>query len=120
LRDRHRNHFLLQSPAANCFRCALLAPQGEGILILASDMKLFGYDFAVSGMVSTPYFAFISGLTNRQPIVVSSNFMAREYAPSALPMTNGARDMLSTPPANHQLGFAALDRTRCGRHGIHA
>src|SRR6267142_986779 len=50
-------------------------------------------------MVSTPYFASISGLMNRQPIVVSSSFIAREYAPSALPMTKGARDMLSTPPA---------------------
>ena len=35
----------------------------------------------------------------RQPIVVSSIFALRENAVSALPMTNGARDMLSTPPA---------------------
>ena len=54
---------------------------------------------AVSGIESMPYFAFISGLTKRQPIVVSSIFAARENALSALPMTNGARDMLSTPPA---------------------
>ena len=54
---------------------------------------------AVSGMESTPYLAFISGLTKRQPIVVSSIFMLRENAASALPTTNGARDMLSTPPA---------------------
>ena len=33
---------------------------------------------AVSGMLSMPYFAFISGLTNRQPSVVSSIFAARE------------------------------------------
>ena len=46
-----------------------------------------------------PYLAFMSGLTKRQPIVVSSIFAARENALSALPMTNGARDMLSTPPA---------------------
>jgi hypothetical protein len=46
-----------------------------------------------------PNFAFISGLTKRQPIVVSSTFAAREYASVAFASTNGARDMLSTPPA---------------------
>src|SRR6266404_6186154 len=50
-------------------------------------------------MESVPYFAFISGLTKRQPIVVSSNLIERENAASALPTTKGARDMLSTPPA---------------------
>ena len=46
-----------------------------------------------------PYFSFISGFTNRQPIVVSSIFATRENALSDLPITNGARVMLSTPPA---------------------
>ena len=32
-------------------------------------------------------------------MVVSSSFIARENALSDLPITNGARDMLSTPPA---------------------
>src|SRR5260370_17575124 len=50
-------------------------------------------------MESTPYFAFIQGFMNRQPSVVSSIFREREYALSALPITKGARDMLSTPPA---------------------
>ena len=50
-------------------------------------------------MASTPYWAFISGLIKRQPMVVSSNFMLRENAASALPITNGARDIDSTPPA---------------------
>ena len=50
-------------------------------------------------MESTPYVAFIQGFMNRQPIVVSSIFIEREYAASALPTTKGARDMLSTPPA---------------------
>ena len=36
---------------------------------------------------------------NRQPSVVSSIFNEREKALSALAMTKGARDMLSTPPA---------------------
>jgi len=54
---------------------------------------------AVSGIESMPYFAFISGLTKRQPMVVSSIFAERENALSALGMTKGARDMLSTPPA---------------------
>src|SRR5256885_11032372 len=58
-------------------------------------------------MESTPYVAFIQGFMNRQPIVVSSIFIVREYAPSALPITNGARDMLSTPPAITRL--ASLD-----------
>src|SRR5260370_141211 len=50
-------------------------------------------------MESVPYFAFMSGLTKRQPMVVSSSFKEREKALSALLMTKGARDMLSTPPA---------------------
>src|SRR6516162_9555744 len=50
-------------------------------------------------MESVPYLAFIRGLTKRQPMVVSSSFAVREKALSALPMTKGARDMLSTPPA---------------------
>ena len=54
---------------------------------------------AVSGMEWTPYKAFICGLIKRQPMVVSSICMLRLKALSALPITNGARDMLSTPPA---------------------
>ena len=54
---------------------------------------------AVSGIESTPYVPFSNGLTKRQPMVVSSTFAARENALSALPITNGARVMLSTPPA---------------------
>ena len=54
---------------------------------------------AVSGIESMPYLAFISGLTKRQPMVVSSILAARENALSALPITKGARVMLSTPPA---------------------
>ena len=50
-------------------------------------------------MESTPYWAFISGFTKRQPMVVSSSFMLRENAASDFAMTKGARDMLSTPPA---------------------
>ena len=41
-----------------------------------------------------------SGLTKRQPSVVSSILAAREKALSALARTNGARLMLSTPPAS--------------------
>ena len=54
---------------------------------------------AVSGIESMPYCAFIFGFTKRQPIVVSSIFALRENALSALAITNGARVMLSTPPA---------------------
>ncbi len=67
---------------------------------------------AVSGIESIPYFAFISGLTKRQPMVVSSIFAARENAASALASTNGARVMLSTPPAIISDRLAALDRAR--------
>jgi hypothetical protein len=41
----------------------------------------------------------MAGLTNRQPMVVSKISALREKALSALPITNGARLMLSTPPA---------------------
>ena len=54
---------------------------------------------AVSGMESTPYWAFMSLLTKRQPMVVSYTALARLKADSALGMTKGARLMLSTPPA---------------------
>jgi hypothetical protein len=50
-------------------------------------------------MESTPYCAFISLLTKRQPMVVSYTALARLKALSALGMTKGARLMLSTPPA---------------------
>ena len=53
----------------------------------------------VSGIESTPYCALITGLTKRQPIVVSWISAWRENAVSALGTTNGARDMLSMPPA---------------------
>ena len=50
-------------------------------------------------MLSTPYCAFMSLFTKRQPIVVSYTALLRLNALSALGMTNGARLMLSTPPA---------------------
>ena len=50
-------------------------------------------------MESVPYIPFICGFTKRQPIVESSILARRENGASALAMTNGARDMLSTPPA---------------------
>ena len=54
---------------------------------------------AVSGIESTPYIAFMRGLTKRQPMVVSWTALLRLKALSALGMTKGARLMLSTPPA---------------------
>src|SRR5690349_2795027 len=54
---------------------------------------------AVSDIESVPYFSFIAGFTKRQPRVVSSILAVRENGASALPITNGERDMLSTPPA---------------------
>ena len=50
-------------------------------------------------MASTPYMFFIKGLTKRQPMVVSKICGLRPNAASALGITNGARLMLSTPPA---------------------
>ncbi len=50
-------------------------------------------------MESTPYNVFMRGLTNRQPMVVSYNVTFRAKAEPALLTTNGARLMLSTPPA---------------------
>ena len=46
-----------------------------------------------------PYCAFISGLTKRQPSVVSWMSALRWNASCALPMTSGARVIDSTPPA---------------------
>src|ERR1700726_2192071 len=53
----------------------------------------------VSGIASTPYCAFIKGLMKRQPMVVSKISAEREKASPALPITNGARVIDSTPPA---------------------
>ena len=63
---------------------------------------------AVSGMESTPYFSFISLLTKRQPMVVSYTVLVRAKALSALGITNGARLMLSTPPAIISVASPAL------------
>ena len=46
-----------------------------------------------------PYTFFICALTKRQPMVVSYTSEDREKASVALPITNGARVMDSTPPA---------------------
>lgn len=54
---------------------------------------------AVSAIESTPCSAFMRGLTSRQPIVVSCTAALRANGVSALSITKGARDMLSTPPA---------------------
>ena len=59
-------------------------------------------------MESTPYFSFINRLTKRQPMVVSSIAACRLKAASALAMTKGARDMLSTPPAIIRLASPAF------------
>ena len=50
-------------------------------------------------MESVPYSACILGFTKRQPMVVSWTALARVKAVVAFGMTNGARLMLSTPPA---------------------
>ena len=63
---------------------------------------------AVSGIESTPNAAFIFGLTKRQPIVVSYTALSRVNALVALGITNGARLMLSTPPAIMSCASPAL------------
>ena len=51
---------------------ALLAAQREGVLVRARRPCTRSATFsAVSGIGSTPYFAFIFGFTKRQPMVVS-------------------------------------------------
>ncbi len=54
----------------------------------------------VSGIESTPYSDFRRGFTKRQPMVVSKISAARLNAESAFGITNGARDIDSTPPAS--------------------
>ena len=54
------------------------------------------------------------GFTKRQPSVVSKSGLAPER-PSAFGMTNGARDMLSTPPAITTSRLAGRDRMRDAR-----
>ncbi len=59
-------------------------------------------------MVSTPYNSLSLGLMKRQPMVVSSIFWLRPKALSDLPITYGARLMLSTPPAITKFASPAL------------
>src|SRR5262249_9797868 len=54
---------------------------------------------AVSGIESTPYISRMRGLIERQPSVESAISRSRAKGAAALLRTNGARDMLSTPPA---------------------
>ena len=50
-------------------------------------------------MELVPYVARIAGFTKRHPMVVSWISADREYGVCALGCANGARLMLSTPPA---------------------
>ena len=59
-------------------------------------------------MESMPCSDFILGLTKRQPIVVSKISAWRPKASALLPMTKGARVMLSTPPASMRSASPAL------------
>ena len=54
---------------------------------------------AVSPIASVPCSVSMRGFTKRQPIVESAISAWRENALAALGITNGARLMLSTPPA---------------------
>ena len=63
---------------------------------------------AVCGIECVSYCVSISGLTKRQPMFVSKMVALRAKADSALPMTKGARDMPSTPPAIISVASPAL------------
>ena len=84
-------------------RCATIARACEASAMRSCASRVMPNSAAtfsaVSGIESMPWRSFISLLTKRQPMVVSSIFALRENALSALPITKGARDMLSTPPA---------------------
>ncbi len=82
------------STARNCERSAIASWSAR---LTPKSSATFS---AVSGIESTPYCAFIAGLTKRQPIVVSKIAFSRANADVALGITNGARLMLSTPPAS--------------------
>ena len=81
--------------------CFFLAPQGRtgpdprGLMEKSSArcLRCFRHD------VRAVHLAFSLRLMKRHPMVVSYISCVRPKAPSALPMTNGDRDMLSTPPA---------------------
>ena len=65
----------------------------------------------LKGMVSVPYCCFNAGLMKRQPMVVSSSICVRSNPLWALPITNGARDIDSTPPARiRSASPAAIER----------
>jgi hypothetical protein len=71
LGDGHGHDLARQMAGGNRGRCLFLAGQGHAVLGFALDPKSSATFSAVSGMESTPYWAFISLLTKRQPMVVS-------------------------------------------------
>jgi hypothetical protein len=83
--------------AATAFCCDASAMRSCAARSMRKSVATFS---AVSGIESTPKRSCISLLTKRQPMVVSWMAWLREKALSALGITNGARLMLSTPPAS--------------------
>src|SRR6266852_6155546 len=120
LRNRHGNNFLLQPPSAKGFRCALLAPQREGILVLARNMKLFGYDFA---RLRHSIHAILC-LHQRidEPPAHRRVFQLHGPRIRAIGFAHDERSARHALDAagDHQLRFTAPNRSRCGRYGIHA
>jgi len=87
----------------------LVRDVGNGVLIPMIIVLTAAFVLsAVSGIESIPYWLWMSGFTKRQPSVVSSIFIPRENAADGLPMTKGARDILSTPPASNNDASPAL------------
>ena len=93
------DELVVEEPARARRRIALLRSKRECILVGTCDAVIVRDVLAVSGIESIPYCAFICELTKRQPSVVSNTELLRENAESAFGITNGARDIPSTPPA---------------------
>ncbi len=99
LRDVHGNDLFRQAPAASAAAARCWLRYANLVLVRPRDAPLLGHRLRCFPHRIGAVRLCIFGLMNRQPSVVSSSFRPRAKAASALAMTYGARDMLSTPPA---------------------
>ena len=99
LRDRHGAISRASRPVAMAFAARSCERRANASWCSREMPYSAATESAVSGIESVPYNFRMAGLTNRQPMVVSWISACRAHGTAALRMTNGARVMLSTPPA---------------------
>src|ERR1700704_5511336 len=96
---RHGSDFFREIARRDRSPCTLLRADRERVLIGARHLKFLGDVFAGLGHRIDAVLRLHQGIDEAQPMVVSKISAERENASGALPITNGARVIDSTPPA---------------------